>query len=155
MPGGVSLKALARNERPASAVRTVQRLLGYLLPHKGMLASSLVWLVASSAATAATPALTGRVIDVAIAAARTGDSPRVLVVPALLLVSSTLVSWFAQRMQILVIGTVGQKALYALRAEVFDTIQRLPVAFYETTGSGDLMSRLINDIETIDRKSVV
>ncbi len=150
MPGGVSLKALARNERPASAVRTVQRLLGYLLPHKGMLASSLVWLVASSAATAATPALTGRVIDVAIAAARTGDSPRVLVVPALLLVSSTLVSWFAQRMQILVIGTVGQKALYALRAEVFDTIQKLPVAFYETTGSGDLMSRLINDIETIN-----
>lgn len=150
MAHGVSLKALARGERPASAGRTVLRLLGYLLPHRAMLTYSLIWLVVSSAATAAAPALTGRVIDVAIDAARTGASGRVLVVPALLLVSSTLVSWFAQRMQILVIGTVGQRALYAVRADVFGKIQELPVAFYETTGSGDLMSRLINDIETIN-----
>jgi ABC-type multidrug transport system fused ATPase/permease subunit len=126
------------------------RLLGYLSPHLRVLAGATVWLVLSSAATAATPALIGRVIDIAVDEAAGGRDAGVLLVPVALLIGVTLAGWLTQRQQILLIGSVGQEALYALRTDVFAAIQRLPVAFFETSESGDLMSRLINDIETVN-----
>ncbi len=150
MPHGVSLKALARDDKPRSARETVLRLLGYLRPHTRLLAYASVWLVLSSAATAAAPALIGRVIDVAVEQAGSGRDAQALHLPIGLLIGATLVGWYAQRVQILLIGTAGQEALFTVREQVFGTIQRLPVAFFETTESGDLMSRLINDIETVN-----
>jgi ATP-binding cassette subfamily B protein/subfamily B ATP-binding cassette protein MsbA len=74
----------------------------------------------------------------------------VLTVPALLLVSATLAGWFAQRMQILALGTAGQRALYAVRSAVFARVVSLDIGYFEAVESGDLMSRLINDIEQIN-----
>ncbi len=144
-----SLSSLARDDRPAATKAVVTRLLAYLLPHRLHLAGGVAWLVASSAAVAATPALTGRLIDVAVAASGSGRVSE-LTVPGLALVGTTLVGWFAQRMQILSLGTAGQMALYELRGEVFATIARLDVGYFEAVESGDLMSRLINDIEQIN-----
>lgn len=147
---GPSLKSLAKEERPGSWSGVVSRLLGYLAPHKARVAGGVAWLAVSSAAIAATPALTGRLIDVAISGARSGAGVEVLTVPALLLVGATLVGWFAQRMQILVLGTAGQEALYAVRADVFAAVSGLDLGYFESVESGDLMSRLINDIEQIN-----
>ncbi|MDZ4178466.1 MAG: ABC transporter ATP-binding protein [Coriobacteriia bacterium] len=148
--GGPSLKALARDEKPASARGTIVRLMGYLRPHLRVLAVASAWLILSSAATAATPALIGRVIDIAVEEAAGAGDTGVLLIPVAALIGVTLLGWYAQRLQILLIGSVGQEALYALRTDVFGTIQRLPVSFFETSESGDLMSRLINDIETVN-----
>lgn len=150
MARGVSLRSLAKEERPHSTWASVRRLLSYLAPHRTQLAVALVWLVAASAANAATPALTGRLIDVAIRGADAGSSPAVLTAPALLLVGATLVSWWAQRTQILILGTVGQKALFSLRERVFAKVQELSVAYFDSVGSGDVMSRLVNDIEQVN-----
>lgn len=144
-----SLSSLAREDRPAATRVVASRLIGYLLPHRTHVGVGVAWLVASSAAIAATPALTGRLIDVAVATAGSGRVSE-LTVPGLALVATTLVGWFAQRMQILELGTAGQLALYQLRADVFDTIARLDVGYFESVESGDLMSRLINDIEQIN-----
>ncbi len=146
---GVSLRSIAKDERPTSTRVVAGRLMRYLLPHRAQVATGMAWLVASSAAIAATPALTGRLIDLATTAEGSGDASA-LTVPALLLVSATLVGWFAQRMQILTLGTAGQKALYQVRAEVFGKVVDLDVGYFEAVESGDLMSRLINDIEQIN-----
>lgn len=53
-------------------------------------------------------------------------------------------------MQILLLGEAGQEALYAVRRDVFAKISQLDVGFFESVESGDLMSRLINDIEQIN-----
>lgn len=148
-PGSPSLKSLAREDKPASTRAVATRLLRYLLPHRRHVVTGVTWLVASSAAVAATPALTGRLIDTAVAAAGSGATG-VLTIPALLLVAATLVGWFAQRMQILALGTAGQLALYEVRSEVFAKISELDVGYFEAVESGDLMSRLINDIEQIN-----
>ncbi len=145
-----SLKSLAKKERPTSARAVAVRLLRYLLGHRRAVTTGVAWLALSSVATAATPALTGKLIDTAVSNAGTGVSARVLLVPALLLVSATLAGWFAQRMQILDLGTAGQKALYEVRRDVFGKVSALDVGYFETVESGDLMSRLINDIETIN-----
>jgi ATP-binding cassette subfamily B multidrug efflux pump len=60
------------------------------------------------------------------------------------------VGWAAQRQQILTLGAVGQRALVAVRADVFAKVLDLSVSFFERTESGDLMSRLVNDVETLN-----
>ncbi len=151
MPGpGPSLRQLAKEDRPSAARETAVRLAGFLAPYKRELIFGTAWLVVSSAAVAATPALTGRLIDAAVRAASRGSGTSTLTVPALLLVGSTLVGWYAQRMQILTFGTAGQKALYDVRKAVFAKVLGLDVGYFEAVESGDLMSRLINDIEQVN-----
>ena len=121
MAHGASLKSLAKDERPASTWQVVRRMLGYFAPFKWTVGWAIAWLAATSAATAATPALTGRLVDTAVQSASTTKALAPLAVPALLLVLASLFAWFAQRQQILLLGTAGQNALYDLRAQVFET----------------------------------
>ena len=150
MPKGTSLTSLAKTEKPRSTVDAIRRLLGYLWPYRRDAAFAIGWLVVASAATAAQPALTGLVIDTALEAVETGQGPGVLAWPGALLLTAAVVGWWSQRAQILLLGTAGQRALFDLREEVFATVQRLSISFFETVESGDLMSRLINDIETVN-----
>jgi len=148
-PGGASLKSLAKQDRPADTRGVAARLLRYLGPYRGQVATGVAWLLTSSAAIAATPALTGRLIDTAVNAAGSG-SASALTTPALALVGATLLGWIAQRMQILALGSAGQMALYRVRGDVFAKIAELDVGYFEAVESGDLMSRLINDIEQLN-----
>jgi ATP-binding cassette, subfamily B, multidrug efflux pump len=150
MAHGASLKSLAKDERPVSTWQVVRRMLGYFAPFKWTVGWAIAWLAATSMATAAGPALTGRLVDAAVQSASTNKSLATLALPAALLVLASMFAWFAQRQQILLLGTAGQNALYDLRGQVFSKLQRMPVAFYETTESGDLMSRLINDIQQVN-----
>lgn len=150
MARGVSLKSLAKDDRPRSTSQVVLRLWRYLRPHDRALAGGAVWVVLSSVASAVTPALTGLIINLATAAARSNGSPRVLMVPGALLVGASVFGWLGQRQQILLLGTAGQKAVFDLRAAVFSAISRLDVAYFESVESGDLMSRLINDVDQVD-----
>jgi len=149
-PGGPSLRSLAKEERATDTRGVALRIVGYLLAHRRVVAVGVAWLLASSVASAATPALTGRLVDIAVAGAESGVGAAVLTLPALLLVGATLGGWFAQRMQILRLGEAGQEALFALRGEVFGRIVTLDVGYFEAVESGDLMSRLINDIEQVN-----
>ncbi|PKQ15387.1 MAG: ABC transporter ATP-binding protein [Actinobacteria bacterium HGW-Actinobacteria-7] len=144
-----SLRSIAKDEKPQSTRAVTSRLLRYLLAHRKPVAQGIAWLVASSTAVAATPALIGKLIDIALANTD-GGSTRALTAPALVLVGATLLGWYAQRMQILTLGTAGQLALYQVRAEVFAKVVDLDVGYFESVESGDLMSRLINDIEQIN-----
>jgi ATP-binding cassette subfamily B protein/subfamily B ATP-binding cassette protein MsbA len=145
-----SLKSLAKDERPASTRDVVFRLWGYLLPYRRDVVGGAMWVVVASVASAATPALTGRIINLATAAASSHGSAQILIVPGALLVALSVFGWLAQRQQILLLGTAGQRAIYDLRTAVFSAISRLDVAYFESVESGDLMSRLINDVNQVD-----
>ena len=150
MAHGVSLKSIAKNDRPQSTREVVTRLSRYLLPYRREVLGGGAWVVLSSVAAAATPALTGLIINLATTAAKNGTGAGVLVGPGLLLVAASVFGWIAQRQQILMLGTAGQKAVYDLRTAVFSAVSRLDVAYFESVESGDLMSRLINDINQVD-----
>ena len=107
-------------------------------------------MVLTSVSAAATPALTGLIINLATATAKDNGSARVLIAPGALLVALSVFGWIAQRQQILMLGTAGQRAVYDLRTAVFSAISRLDVAYFESVESGDLMSRLINDVNQVD-----
>jgi len=146
--GGLS--SLAKDERAADVRSSARRLLEYLLPHRRSLLFGLLWVVVSAANTAVAPAVTGWIVDTAITLAKHGSDASRLTLPVLALLASTGVGWYSQRMQIYVVGTVGQRALFTLREDIFGALQRLSVAFFERTGTGDLMSRLINDVDQVN-----
>jgi ATP-binding cassette, subfamily B, multidrug efflux pump len=150
VPGGGRLSSLAKADKPVSAVATVLRLSRYLRPYRRDLIVGAVWVALSSVASAATPALTGRIIDVATTTAAAGGGIQPLVVPGLTLVAASIFGWLATRQQIFALGTVGQQALFDARGDVIAKIEELDIGYFESVESGDLMSRLINDISQVD-----
>ena len=57
----------------------------------------------------------------------------------------------AIREQIYRVGSIMQKVLAQLRQDIFTKIQSLPISFFDRSEAGDLMSRLINDVSTINQ----
>tara|TARA_B100001971_G_scaffold214732_1_gene253931 strand:- start:3049 stop:4719 length:1671 start_codon:yes stop_codon:yes gene_type:complete len=48
-------------------------------------------------------------------------------------------------------NTLEQKVIYDLREKVFESLQRLSIAYYEHRQTGEIMSRVSNDVENIER----
>nr|MCU0495409.1 ABC transporter ATP-binding protein/permease [Chloroflexaceae bacterium] len=57
----------------------------------------------------------------------------------------------ASRFQFRLMGEVGQLTLARLRTEIFTTIQRLSLRFFDRQPAGDLMSRLVNDTDVLNQ----
>jgi ATP-binding cassette, subfamily B, bacterial len=121
---------------------TVRRILSYARPYKKDIAAFLVIVVIDAALVAATPLLLKRIVDDGVLQ---GD--RQLVVTLAFLVGlialfdaglSLAQRWFSSR--------IGEGLIYHLRTEVFDHVQRQPVAFFTRTQTGALVSRLNNDV---------
>ncbi len=47
--------------------------------------------------------------------------------------------------------TIGEKILYDLRVRLYDHLQRLSLSFYERTSTGELMSRVSNDVNALEQ----
>lgn len=60
-----------------------------------------------------------------------------------------LISVAANYLQSRIMLAVAQDALLRIRNDLFSRMQKLPVRFYDTSSSGDLMSRFTNDVDTI------
>ena len=98
-----------------------------------------------------TPAITGLIINIAVDSAASGDTSLTpLVLPGVALVGASVFGWLATRQQIFTLGTAGQRALFGARNDVIAKIEQLDIGYFESVESGDLMSRLINDIAQID-----
>ena len=121
---------------------TVKRILGYARPYRLYVIGLIISLVLDSATVVAQPLLFRRIIDLGV----TPGDRQVVTTCALLIAglavldaAITLVSrWFSSR--------IGEGLIYDLRTEVFDHVQRMPVAFFTRTQTGALVSRLNSDV---------
>jgi len=123
------------------------RLLRYLTPFRLQLLGALVLVIISALVQAIGPALIARAIDVNI----TQKDLQGLTRTMLLLLGVYVVGLASQSGQVYLIGWIGQRFLAQLRVQIFDKIQSLPLAFFDQNKAGDLMSRLVNDIQTINQ----
>lgn len=123
------------------------RLFRYLAPFRLQLLGALLLVIVTAAVQALGPALIAQAIDVYI----TKKDPVGLAQIMLLLLGIYIVGLVAQSGQSYLIGTVGQRFLSRLRADIFDKVQSLPLSFFDQNKAGDLMSRLVNDIQTINQ----
>ncbi|MFH0917093.1 MAG: ABC transporter ATP-binding protein [bacterium] len=137
----------AGTERPADTGRVLRRLWGYMRDMRPAVIASLFVLLVGAAATAAGPYLIGRAIDTAISR---GDAS-LLVKLMTLLLASYVVGYLANAGQFRLIGRIGQRLLARFRTQVFVAVQRLDKQFFDRHDTGDLMSRLVNDVQALDQ----
>ncbi len=123
------------------------RLLSYFAPFRTQLVGAFVLVVLSAITQAVGPALIGRAIDVYI----TGKNGAGLAQIMLLLLGVYVVGFASQFGQTSLIGRIGQRFLSSLRVQIFDKVQKLSLAFFDQNKAGDLMSRLVNDIQVINQ----
>jgi ATP-binding cassette subfamily B protein/subfamily B ATP-binding cassette protein MsbA len=133
--------------KPENTRAVALRLFAYLGPYKKQLALVVVLLIIGTLATVASPFLIGLAIDTAIS---TGDAAR-LAVLMILLLGTYLISMLASRGQFSIMGVVGQSALARIRSLLFSHVQRLPLRYFDKHEIGDLMSRLVNDVDTLNQ----
>ncbi len=123
----------------------LRRLIAYLAPHKGLVALALAGLVLGTACQLAGPYLIKIVIDRYV-------TPRVLpgmagwIALYLLALSGGMAFLF---LQMLSVSVIGQRVILAIRRELFARLERLPVAFFDRTPTGRLMTRLTSDVEAL------
>lgn len=136
-----------RFEKAKNVKGATRRLLGYLYPYRVTLI--IVFVLATFGTTMALlgPYLMGVAIDKLVAK----ELLSALVRTVSLMLAAYGISWVANTGQGILVATIAQKAMRKLRGELFAHIQRLSLAFHDSRSSGELMSRLTNDMDAISR----
>ncbi|MFB7593352.1 ABC transporter ATP-binding protein [Streptomyces sp. NPDC056160] len=122
--------------------RQVRRILRLFRPYRGRLAVVGLLVGASSLVSVATPFLLRETLDVAIPQGRTG---LLSLLAAGMILSAVLTSVFGV-LQTLISTTVGQRVMHDLRTAVYGRLQRMSLAFFTRTRTGEVQSRIANDI---------
>ena len=121
---------------------TIRRVVGYARPYRWKLAVFLLATALDAAITVVNPLLLRELIDQGIIAR---DQAVVLIVALTVAGVAVLdaflgfvTRWFSAR--------IGEGLIYDLRTQVFDHVQRQPIAFFTRAQTGSLVSRLDGDV---------
>src|SRR5690348_1464837 len=121
---------------------TVRRIAAYARPYRAHLAVFLFATCVDAAITVINPLLLRQIIDHGILARN--DRVVVLIAVAVAVVAvfdaflGFVIRWFSAR--------IGEGLIYDLRTQVFDHVQRQPIAFFTRAQTGSLVSRLDGDV---------
>lgn len=78
-----------------------------------------------------------------------GGSPREVTRYALIIAAAALLQGMARAISRALIFNAGRDIEYDLRNDLFAHLQKLPASYYHANRTGDLMSRVINDISAV------
>ncbi|MFG2092222.1 ABC transporter ATP-binding protein [Streptomyces sp. NPDC048612] len=120
----------------------LRRILTLFRPYRARLALVGLLVGASSLVSVASPFLLREILDVAIPARRTG----LLTLLALGMIVTAVTTSVFGVLQTLLSTTVGQRVMHDLRTAVYAKLQRMPLAFFTRTRTGEVQSRIANDI---------
>ena len=122
--------------------QTLRRALGYVRPYRAILIGFLVTVVLDAVVVAVPPLLLRSLLDKAIPEHNRGLVAALAATAVALAFADALLSllqrWFSSRM--------GEGLIYDMRVQLFDHVQRMPLAFFTRTQTGALQSRLNNDV---------
>ncbi|EST19397.1 NovA family novobiocin export ABC transporter [Streptomyces niveus] len=124
---------------PPAQLRRIFRL---FRPYRGRLAVVGLLVGASSLVAVASPFMLREILDTAIPQGRTG----LLSLLALGMIVTAVLSSVFGVVQTLISTTVGQRVMHDLRTAVYAQLQRMPLAFFTRTRTGEVQSRIANDI---------
>lgn len=93
------------------------------------------------------PTVTQRVIDEAIR----GRKPELILPLALTAVGAFLVQGISNSIRIILNNTFEQKVIFDLRSDLYDHIQKLPLRWFDDRATGDIMTRVLEDVNSMER----
>ncbi len=133
--------------QPRSTGEVVRRVGVYLLPYKLMALGTIGFALLSLAAAFTYPKLTQHVIDEVITK-KNADS----LAPVMgLLIGAFFLRELFTGIRIRLNNELEQKVILDLRRDVYARLQRLPVGWFDQRASGDLMTRVIEDVNAMER----
>lgn len=119
-----------------------QRILHLFRPYRGRLAVVGFLVALSSLVSVASPFMLRAILDTAIPQGRTG----LLSLLALGMIATAAANGVFGVLQTLISTTVGQRVMHDLRTAVYERLQRMSLAFFTRTRTGEVQSRIANDI---------
>ncbi|MET9433180.1 ABC transporter ATP-binding protein [Streptomyces sp. NPDC006551] len=132
----------ARDPAQPKEPAQLRRILRLFRPYRARLALVGVLVGASSLVSVASPFLLKEILDTAIPQGRTG----LLTLLALGMIATAVITSVFGVLQTLISTTVGQRVMHDLRTAVYAQLQRMPLAFFTRTRTGEVQSRIANDI---------
>ena len=133
--------------RPRSTGEVVRRVGVYLRPYKLMALGTIAFALLSLAAAFTYPKLTQHVIDEVITKKNAGSLTPVMG----LLIGAFFLRELFNGLRIRVNNGLEQLVILDIRRDVYARLQRLPVGWFDQRASGDLMTRVIEDVNSMER----
>jgi ATP-binding cassette subfamily B protein len=136
-----------KTERAKNPRNTVARLWPYLKRHRGALVASTITAIVAVSLDISTPFLIGRAIDRYLIPRNMTGLKHIATLLLMVYASSAALGL----LQSYVMTSVSQKVVRDIRADLFGKIQQLPLRFFDQRSHGDLMSRLTNDLDSLNQ----
>jgi ATP-binding cassette subfamily B protein/subfamily B ATP-binding cassette protein MsbA len=137
--------AAAEKQRAQNRGAVARRLAGELRPWRPQLTVAFALVAVGAIAQAAGPWFVSRAIDRDLRHHDGGG----LLLSLLAMLGVYVVGALAQAAQMRRIGDVGQELLASIRERLFVQLQALPLGYFDRRPVGDLMSRLLGDVDTL------
>ena len=144
-PGGPRGMMMAKPEKLKDFKGTVRRLMKYMFLHTGLLSLVFFFSILSAILSIVATRLSGSVVDDFISKFDLSGLVRILGCLGIIYAVQALGTYVQNYLMI----TVSQTTSAKLRRDLFTAIQKLPLRFFDTRSSGDIMSRLTNDVDNI------
>ena len=132
-------------QRPKDMKGTFKKLMRYVGRYKAALVLVAVCLILSTVGSVATSYMLKPLLNDYILLGDFSGLLKMLVLMGGLFALSAVCSFAYARIMV----HVAQRTVAAIRQDLFDRLQQLPVSYYDRHQSGDLMSRFTNDIDTV------
>lgn len=136
-------------EKPKNRLKTLRRLWQYLYKSKWLLFLAAFLMIASNFFSLVGPLLSGFAIDAIQPGEGRVDFSTVFYYCGLMLAFYLSASVLSYLISLLMIR-LSQKVVQAMRKDIFDKITELPVGFFDRVQTGDIISRISYDVDTIN-----
>ncbi len=127
----------------------LKRMAKYLLEHKAMLVICFLLMITSNTLALAAPKLSELAINSIEPGVGAVDFDGVFLYTSLMLAFYAVSAVLSFVLAIMMVK-LGQKIIYSMRKQLFDHLTELPVSFFDTHATGEIISRISYDIDTIN-----
>jgi len=128
-------------------MKTVWRVFSYLKRYPWMAAGTLACAIMSTLMVIVFPAAAKWIIDDVVRAQR----PDKLLPLILLAAGAFLVQHGFNALRLVLNNTFEQRVIFDLRSDLYSHIQLLPLRWFDNRATGDLMTRVIEDVNSVER----
>src|ERR1700756_4853054 len=128
-------------------MRTVWRVFAYLKRYPGLAAGMLACAIFGTLMVIVFPSVTKWIIDDVVRANR----PDKLLPLIVLATVAFLIQHIFNSLRIILNNTFEQKVIFDLRSDLYSHIQLLPLRWFDNRATGDLMTRVIEDVNSVER----
>jgi ATP-binding cassette, subfamily B, bacterial len=128
-------------------MRTILRVFQYIRRYPWLAVGTVGFAVLATLMVIVFPAVTQRVIDEAIR----GQKPELILPLALLTAAAFFVQSLSDGIRIILNNTFEQKVIFDLRSDLYNHIQKLPLRWFDNSATGDIMTRVLEDVNAMER----